>query len=79
VLDPGQIVLGGPVAALFPQVEREVLDSIGQHLAQPFVLPAIEVSALGAEACAYGGAMVLHHRLLSIDERLVYGGGIDSA
>jgi predicted NBD/HSP70 family sugar kinase len=74
VLDPGRIVLGGPVAALYAHAEREVLDSIKKHLVQPFPLPSIEVSKLGTDACAIGGAMILHHGLLSIDERIVYGG-----
>ncbi len=72
-LDPGRIVLGGPVAALYAFAERETLASVEKHLVMPFALPIIEVSPLGPDACAIGGAMVLHHALLSIDERLVYG------
>lgn len=75
VLDPGRIVLGGPVAALFEPVRREVLDSIHKHLVTPHELPVIEVSTLGTDACAIGAAMGLHHAHLAIDERLVYGLG----
>jgi len=75
VLNPERIVLGGPVAALFTSARQEVVDSIRKHLVLPFVLPAIELSSLGPDACAIGGAMILHHRLLEIDERLVYGAG----
>jgi predicted NBD/HSP70 family sugar kinase len=74
VLDPGRIVLGGPVAALYSHVEREVADSIEKHLVLPSSLPSIEVSQLGTDACAIGGAMILHQRHLSFDERIVYGG-----
>jgi len=73
-LDPGRIVLGGPLATLYPHAEPEVLDSVKKHLVVPFALPTIEVSSLGLDACAIGGAMILHHALLSIDERIVYGG-----
>jgi len=75
VLNPERVVLGGPVAALFASARQEVIDSIRKHLVLPFVLPEIEVSALGPDACAIGAAMILHHRLLEIDERLVYGAG----
>jgi predicted NBD/HSP70 family sugar kinase len=79
VLDPGRIVLGGPVAGLYPCAERYVLDSISNHLVQPSPLPGIEVSALGPDACAIGGALLLHRAQLSIDERIVYGGANEAA
>jgi len=79
VLNPGRIVLGGPVAALYLDAQQEVVESIKRHLAVPSMLPGIEVSDLGPDACAIGGAMILHHRLLAIDERLVYGGAIEPA
>jgi len=40
----------------------------------PFTLPRIETSSLGADACAIGGAMILHHAQQTFDERIVYGG-----
>ena len=73
-LDPERIVLGGPLAALYAYAEPEVLDSVKKHLVVPFALPTVEVSSLGLDACAIGGAMMLHHALLSIDARIVYGG-----
>jgi predicted NBD/HSP70 family sugar kinase len=73
VLDPGRILLGGPVASLFALAEQEVIGSIKRHLVPPFHLPALAVSELGANACALGGAMMLHHAHLSIDQRLVFG------
>ena len=74
VLDPGRIVLGGPVAALYLPVEREVLHSVHTHLVSSLAVPGIEVSRLGTDACAIGGAMILHQQMLSFDERIVYGG-----
>ncbi|RZS52918.1 ROK family transcriptional regulator [Sphaerotilus mobilis] len=73
VLDPGRIVLGGPVAALFEPARGQVLDSIRKHLVPPHDLPVIEVSTLTVNACALGGAMLLHRAHLAIDERLVFG------
>jgi hypothetical protein len=68
-------VLGGPVSVLHAQVECEVVASIVQHSVQPSAPPpAIEVCALGAQACAIGAALMLHHAHLSFDERIVYGG-----
>lgn len=74
VLDPGRIVLGGPVAALYAPVAPAVLESMQRHSARPFTAPVIEVSPLGTDACALGGALLLHHAHLSINERIVYGG-----
>jgi predicted NBD/HSP70 family sugar kinase len=75
VLDPGRVVLGGPVAALFTRAEQEVIASVRQHLVPPVHLPVLAVSGLGVDACALGGAMLLHHAHLSIDQRLVFGAG----
>lgn len=81
VLDPGRIVLGGPVAALYAFAASDVQDAVKRHMVSPFTGPAIEVSSLGGDACALGGAMMLHHELLSIDEQIVYGahGGEEGA
>lgn len=79
IFDPSAIVLGGPVAALYGRVEREVADSIAKHLAPLSPVPSVEVSALGPDACAIGGAMLLHHALLSIDEGIVYGGANEAS
>jgi hypothetical protein len=58
------------VAALYPHLEREILDSINTHLVLPFSLPSIEVSQLGTDACAIGSAMILHQRQMSFDEHM---------
>ncbi len=79
VLDPGRIVLGGPVAALFEPARQAVLDATARHLAPPHELPAIERSHLPVDACALGGAMLLHRAHLAIDERLVFGASAPSA
>jgi predicted NBD/HSP70 family sugar kinase len=78
VFDPGRIVLGGPVAVLYPHAAVQTMESVRKHLVQPTSQPHIEVSQLGPDACAIGAAMTLHHELLSIDERLVYGAANES-
>ncbi len=79
VFDPGRVVLGGPVAALYSYVESEVLASTTKHLVLASSLPSIEVTSLGTDACAIGGAMILHQRLISFDDRIVYGGAGNSS
>jgi predicted NBD/HSP70 family sugar kinase len=79
VLDPGRVVLGGPVAALYALAKHTVDDAISRHLVAPPTLPRMEISALGANACAIGGALLLHHAHLAVDESLIYGGGPNNA
>jgi predicted NBD/HSP70 family sugar kinase len=78
ILDPGRIVLGGPVAALYAPAAQQVLDSMQRHSARPFTAPVVEVSPLGTDACALGGALMLHHAHLSINQRIVYDGMTDA-
>lgn len=65
VLDPGRIILGGPVARLFPHAEARVLESIRAHLLPDHPLPRVERSALDEAASAVGGASVLHRNHIS--------------
>lgn len=78
VLDPGRVVLGGPVAALYDLARDKVDDAISRHLVAPPTSPRMEISGLGANACAIGGALLLHHAHLAVDETLIYGGGPSS-
>ena len=73
VLNPGRVILGGPVAQLYAPVEREVRESLRKHLVLPYPVPEIEMSELGADACALGGAMTIHRDWLSFNDKLVFG------
>lgn len=73
VLNPARVVLGGPISQLYRFVEHEVSDSVRKHSILPYPLPDIEVSSWGIDVCAVGAAMTLHRRMLSFDERLVFG------
>ena len=73
IFNPARIVLGGPVAALFSLCERQVLDGVRGNLLDDHPLPAIALSHLGAEGTALGAAAILHRKMLSVDEELVFG------
>ncbi len=72
VLAPGRIVLGGSVAPLFPHVADRVEASMRAALLEGFPVPRIEVSRLGAEGAAFGGACLLHQALFAVDEGLIH-------
>jgi predicted NBD/HSP70 family sugar kinase len=72
VLNPGLIILGGSVAAVFPHVATEVSKAMQRELLEGFPLPRIEVSGLGVEGPALGGALLMHQRMFSIDESAIY-------
>jgi predicted NBD/HSP70 family sugar kinase len=72
VLNPGLVILGGMVAPVFPHVTALVEDLMRKDLLDGYPMPKIEVSTLGPEGSALGGAMLLHQKMFSIDEGLVH-------
>lgn len=74
VLDPEKIVVGGALAILYPHVEQETIRSLRQHLLPGHPLPPILVSGLRENAAAIGGAAMLHHDFLSINQSVVFEG-----
>lgn len=72
VLDPGLIVLGGSVAALFPPVRARVEATMRAAFLEGFPVPRIELSRLGSGGAAFGGACLLHQAMFAVDERLVH-------
>jgi predicted NBD/HSP70 family sugar kinase len=72
VLNPGVIILGGSVAPLFSFVSDEVASAMRREFLEGFPMPRIEVSALGLEGPALGGALIMHQRMFSIDESAIY-------
>ena len=72
VLNPGVIILGGTVAPLFRFVADEVEAAMRGEFLEGFPMPRIEVSALGLEGPALGGALIIHQRMFSIDESAIY-------
>ncbi|RUT31375.1 ROK family transcriptional regulator [Arsenicitalea aurantiaca] len=74
VLNPGQIILGGSVAPVFAAVAEEVEAAMRAEFIEGFPMPRILVSSLGQEGPALGAALLLHQRMLSVDESLIYPG-----
>lgn len=74
ILNPQTIVLGGPVAALFPYAEAQVGASLRHHLLPNHPPPLLAQSAFGIEGPALGAASMLHQGMFSIDEDLVFKG-----
>ncbi len=72
VLAPGRIVLGGSVAPLYPQVAGRVEAAMKADLLEGLPVPRIEVSRLGPEGAAFGGACLLHQSLFAVDEGRVH-------
>jgi len=72
VLNPGVIILGGTVAPVFRPVAGEVEAAMRREFLEGFPMPKVEVSSLGLEGPALGGALIMHQRMFSIDERAIY-------
>lgn len=75
VLNPGKIVLGGPVAVLHKHAEKAVLASVKKHLLSDHPIPRIELSQLGVDGPAIGAASMMHQSMLALDKNLIFNGG----
>ncbi|WP_292166273.1 ROK family transcriptional regulator [Mesorhizobium sp.] len=72
ILNPGMVILGGTVAPLYRHVASEVEAAMRREFLDGFPLPKIEISTLGLEGPALGGALIMHQRMFSIDESAIY-------
>ncbi len=68
VLNPGLVVIGGSVGALFAHVSDQVQAGLARELPDGFPPPKVELSRLGAEGAAFGSAMLMHQRMFSVDQ-----------
>lgn len=68
VLNPGLIILGGSGAVIFRHVAAEVTKAVHRELLQTYPAPEIELSTLGPEGAAFGGACLIHQQMFSIDQ-----------
>jgi predicted NBD/HSP70 family sugar kinase len=73
LLDPCEIILAGPVSALFVRGEATVRQALARHLLPGQPLPRLSASQLGPDGAALGSARLLQHRLLAVDEDFVLG------
>ena len=68
ILDPKTIVLGGPLAVLYPRVSERVETLLAENLVHGFVVPPISVAKFGGDGAAIGAAALLRESLFDLPE-----------
>jgi predicted NBD/HSP70 family sugar kinase len=68
IIDPGLVIIGGSVGAIFGHVGHVVEAELQRQLSPGQLPPRIELSRFGDEGAAFGGAFLIHQRMFSIDE-----------
>ncbi|MNP48750.1 N-acetyl-D-glucosamine kinase [compost metagenome] len=68
LLDPGAIVLGGPLAALYPAVSELFNAKLAQKILPGFEVPPLTVAKLGMDGAAIGAAATIRERLFALPE-----------
>ena len=68
ILDPERIVLGGPLAILYPRVEQCVKEDLKRNLVHGFQVPPITVAGFGADIAAVGAAAIVREALFTLPE-----------
>lgn len=68
ILDPQRIVLGGPLAVLYPRVEKRVRETLALSLVHGFNIPSITVAGFGADIAAVGAAALVREILFTLPE-----------
>ncbi|KQX52535.1 MULTISPECIES: ROK family transcriptional regulator [Ensifer] len=68
ILDPKTIVLGGPLAVLYPRVASRVGALLAENLVHGFDVPPISVAKFGGDGAAIGAAALLRESLFDLPE-----------
>ena len=68
ILDPERVILGGPLAVIYPLVEKQILASVESGLVHGFTMPVIEVAESGADSAAIGAASTMREELFALPE-----------
>ena len=68
ILDPKTIVLGGPLAVLYPRVASRVEALVAENLVHGFEVPPISVAKFGGDGAAIGAAALLRESLFDLPE-----------
>ena len=68
ILDPKAIVLGGPLAVLYPRVSKRVEILLSENLVHGFNVPPISVARFGGDGAAIGAAALLRESLFDLPE-----------
>ena len=62
------IVLGGPLAVLYPRVSERVESLLAENLVHGFEVPPISVARFGGDGAAIGAAALLRESLFDLPE-----------
>lgn len=76
ILNPARIVLGGPLAVLFPRVQNTVEAVLGANLLHGLTLPPIEVAGSEADTVARGAAGTVRDGIFLLPELDQIGNGV---
>ena len=68
ILDPQRVVLGGPLAVLYPRVEERVKNLLSENLVHGFKVPPVTVAGVAADIAAIGAATVVRETLFTLPE-----------
>ncbi len=74
VFNPERIILGGPVAQLFPHADEAVDAALRAHMLPSQPRPSVALSVHGADGPALGAAFMLHRNRLSLNEAIIFNG-----
>jgi len=68
LFDPMRIVLGGPIALLYPEVQTMVMQQLANKLLPGFVVPSIYVADRGEDGAAIGAAASIRQALFALPD-----------
>jgi len=68
IIDPERIVLGGPLAVLYPLVAKQVESSLTSGLVYGFQVPPIGIAGFGGDVAAVGAAAAVREDLFTLPE-----------
>jgi predicted NBD/HSP70 family sugar kinase len=72
IIDPGRIVLGGPLSVIYPLVEDRVLERLSSGLMYGLKIPPISVDKFGGDDAAVGAAAAVREKLFALPELRSY-------
>jgi len=66
LFDPARIVLGGPIALLYPEVQSIIMQQLAEKLLPGFITPRIYVADRGEDGAAIGAAASIRQTLFAL-------------
>jgi predicted NBD/HSP70 family sugar kinase len=74
IIDPGHIMIGGPMAALYPRVEERILETLKNSILPGLEVPPIRLASSSANEVAKGAAAYLRQDLFRLPDLRPQGG-----